>query len=304
MTLLTQIGVEFEGDELILPIFGITPKDSLLVRQITGLNPPDINLFIGEYSRDGGIYQGRRVGNRNPVITLDLNPNPALGETISSLREILYKAFVDPLVEADYVKLNLHDDVGRVRYLVGYTEKFETEIFAVETMAQISMICPDPYIRDNDPKELTNSPGWIAVPFSYEGTAETGFEVEIYFTSTTSVLTVENNNRTMVITSSLTSSDVVYLNTIRGSRALMKASVTNVNAVKIALPSPDHTLSQQWQKLMDDGNAISIVAGLSPESPWLELHSQSNTMKVYGATSGTTPAVIRMLVYTPSYWGV
>lgn len=276
--MLTQVGIEFENDELIIPILGVTPKDSLLIRKITGLSPPDIDLFIGDYSRDGGIYQGRRVGNRNPVITLDLNPNPALGETISGLRELLYKAFVDPLVEADYIKLNLYDDLDRVRYLVGYTEKFETEIFDVETMAQISVICPDPYLRDNFETVLTHPTGWTTVPFVYGGTAETGFEVDIYITSSTSALTLENNGRTMVMTRDLFAGDIVHVNTVRGERFI--------------------TLSPGGV------GEVSLIASLSPLSPWLELHSQTNTMKVYGDTPASNIAAIRELKYTQSYWGI
>lgn len=276
--MLTQIGVEYEGDELIVPILGVTPKESLLIRKITGLNPPDLDLFIGDYSRDGGTYQGRRVGKRNVVITADLNPNPALGETISGLRELLYKVFVDPQVDADFVKVNYYDDLGRVRYSVGYTEKFDTEIFDVETMAMISMICPDPYLRDNTETELTHPTGWTTVPFTYEGTAETGFEVSIYINSATSVLTLDNNGKKMIINRSFDVADVVTINTVRGSRLL---TVT---------PS--------------GGSPISIVANLEPTSPWVELHSQANTMKVYGATTGDLIASIRSLKYTQAYWGI
>ena len=76
-------GTEEDEQALSLPILGLTPKDSLLLRKVTGLNPPDVNLFIGDYSRDGGTYQGRRVESRNVVLTIDLNPNPALGDTVS-----------------------------------------------------------------------------------------------------------------------------------------------------------------------------------------------------------------------------
>lgn len=275
--MLTKIDVDSENAFLI-QILGATPKDSLLVRKITGLSPPDINLFIGDYARDGGTYQGRRVANRNVVIMFDLNPNPALGETISGLREMLYKTFMDPHADADYVKLNLHDDLGRIRYLVGWTEKFETEIFDIETVCQISMVCPDPYIRDNIKTVLRNVNGWTTVPFTYEGTAETGFEAEIYITSDTPTLTLDNNDKRMIISRSFVVGDVVHVNTNRGSRSL---TVT---------PS--------------GGTPISIIAGLSPTSPWLELHSQANTMRVYGATTANLIASVRSLSYTQSYWGV
>lgn len=296
--MLTRVGIEIEDQELFIPIMGVSTKDSLLIRQITGLNPPDIDLFIGEYSRDGGLYQGRRVGNRNVVMTLDLNPNPALGETIAGLREMLYKAFVDPLVDADYVKLNLYDDNNlqygysepRTRYVVGYTEKFETEIFDVETMAQISLICPDPYLRDEFQTVLTHPSGWTTVPFKYTGTAETGFEATITITAPTDVLTLTNNSVTdndwdsnfhrgrMILTREFEIGDEVMIRTIRGERRI---TVTPAG-----------------------GTEVSAVANLSPLSPWLELHSQANTMRVYGETPADYVASIRDLRYTQSYWGI
>lgn len=267
---------------LSLPVLGATPKSSLLVQKITGLNPPDATLFIGDYASDGGIYQGRRVAPRNPVLTLTLNPNPALGETVSSLRETLYRAFMDPLVDADFIKLNFLDDLGRVRYLVGYTEKFETEIFSVETAAQISVICPDPYLRDNNVTVLSSATGWTLVPFTYEGTSETGFEAYIEVNTATSYLTLDNNGKKMVLTAPpgqpYQPGDVFYVNTIRGSRALTRT------------PS--------------GGVAASAVAQLAPTSPWLELHAQGNTMSIYGATNSDLVASITSLSYTQAYWGI
>lgn len=275
--MLTRIDVDSEN-AFYVPILGASPKDSLLIRSIAGLGPPDVDLFIGDYARDGGFYQGRRVAKRNVVFTFDLNPNPALGETVAGLRALLYKAFVDPQVDADYIKINLHDDEGRVRYLVGYTEKFEAEPFSVETVCQISIVCPDPYIRDNVKTVLTDPTGWVTVPFAYTGTAETGFEVEITITAPTSVLTLENNGKTMIISRNFFAGDVVKINTNRGSRSL---TVTH----------PGSTTEP-------------LIAGLSPLSPWLELHSQSNVMKVYGETQSDIVGAVKSLSYTQSYWGV
>jgi hypothetical protein len=259
------------------------------------------------------------------------------------LRELLYQAFMDPLVEADYVKVNLYDDLGRVRYLVGYTEKFETEIFDVETMTQISMICPDPYLRDDSETVVSNvsstpnawvatttyasgnqvrhhgacytatslagnvnkppatsptywtiisSGGWTTVPFAYDGTAETGFQATIYINALTSVVTLENNPVTSIKTDpnyykgrmiidrspgAFAVGDLIRVNTVRGSRSL---------TIQGSFPES------------------SIVANLTPSSPWLELHSKSNTMRVYGSTSSDLVASILDLSYIQSYWGI
>ena len=220
--MLTRIDVDSEN-AFYIPIAGATPKDSLIVQKIEGLNPPDVTLFMGDYARDGGNYQGRRVGNRNVVITFDLNPNPALGETVDGLRELLYKAFLDPQPDADYIKLNFLDDAGRTRYVVGYTEKIETSPFDIDTSAQVSIICPDPYIRDDIKTVKADPSGWINVPFSYKGTAETGFEAEIYITAPTDTLTLENNGRTMVFNRSFFAGDVIKINTNAGSRSITVA---------------------------------------------------------------------------------
>lgn len=300
--MLTQIDVIFadsNGDEtaLALPILGVTPKESLLIRKVTGLDAPDRDLFIGDFARDGGIYQGSRVGNRNVVMTLDLNPNPALGETVRGLRDLLYKTFMDPLIDSDHVELVLHDDDDNMRNLYGYTERLETEIFDIETLAQISMICPDPYIRDLVETIHYNVSGtWLLVPFTYNGTAETGFEVEVNVSSDVASITLTNNGRAMVVTDAFFANDVLYINTNRGTRDVRKATLTQVNAIRTA--NPTWTTSQVWVELVRLGQALPMIAKLSNTSPWLQLHSQSNTMTVNAGTG------VKRLVYRQSYWGV
>lgn len=280
--MLTKIDVVY-GNELgeqamALPILNATTKDSLIIRKVTGLNPPATNLFMGDYARDGGTYQGRRVGNRNVVMTIDLNPDPALGESVSGLRDLVYKIFQDPLIDADYVELVLHDDEGRIRNVHGYTEAIETDIFDIETAVQVSMLCPDPYIRDLVETVLVNEAGtWVTVPFTYRGTAETGFSVEIHVANATNILTLKNNNKTMVFHHDFEANDVINLNTNRGER--------------------DVTYTR-------DGVTLSLLGKLDVDSPWLELHSQSNTMTVYGDVPSNQVAGVKTLTYRASYWGV
>ena len=272
--MITQVDFMSENS-FFVPVHGAKPKDSLHIRKIAGLDPPDPTLFIGEYSRDGGTYQGRRVAPRNVVITMDMNPNPALGETVSGLRAMLHKAFMEPLVYSDHMQVIFHDEYGRERYLVGYVEKYEDDLFDSDTMVQISLICPDPFIRDLQPSLFQNlSGGWVVVPFDYLGTARTGFEVTINIVDATSVLTLDNNGYTMVIERNFVPGDQIKLVTTRGSRQI------TLNGTE------------------------SIVAALTPESPWLELHSQSNSMKIYGATTLDLVANISELRYIQAYWGM
>lgn len=322
--MLVRVDIESEN-AFYVPILGVTPKDSLLIKKITGLGPPDPSLFIGDYARDGGSYQGRRVGKRNPVITMELNPNPALGETVSGMREMLYKTFLDPTVDADYVKMVLREDDGRVRYLVGYTEKFEVDLFDQENLAQISLICPDPYIRDNVETVLTHPTGWISVPFTYGGTAETGFDAEIIINANTPKLTLENNGRTMQLTRDFVVGERVLIRTIRGSRriSLIPTGIAEWNPVTSYVhATPGGTVLYQGMVYkaharstgIEPTNTLywtpnpelitSLIAYLSPISPWLELHSQANTMSVYGSAPTNFVAGIKSLKFTQAYWGI
>lgn len=45
-----------------LDIDNADPEEILILKSISGLTPADVNLFTGEYARNGGYYQGRRVG--------------------------------------------------------------------------------------------------------------------------------------------------------------------------------------------------------------------------------------------------
>jgi hypothetical protein len=329
---LTQIDV-MSDTVFELPILGVTPKSSLLLQKVTGLNPPDRSLFIGDYSQDGGIYQGRRVGARNVVFTINLNPNPAFGETVASLRQNLYKAFIDPQVDGDYLKFVLHDDTNAERYLVGYCEKFEADPFDSETMCQVSLICPDPYIRDNQDTILEQPTGWITVPFTYEGTAETGFIVRIYITTPTNYLTLYNNGKTMKLWNpdGYAVGDLVIINTIRGQRSITVTKPADVISTPTEFNPPNsYALNSLvfyngaiWKAVslvLSDGTTMDMAPGnynnywqmvstpiisqLSASSQWLDLHSVANTMRVQGQTSVDVVANIKYLKYTASHWGI
>jgi phage-related protein len=212
-------------------------------------------------------------------MTIQLNPNYALGETVAGLREFLYKTFLDPVIDNEYSRIILVDASKEPRYLVGYVEDFDAEIFASENQVQISMLCPDPFIRSNFSVELENISGWTTVPFVYEGTAKTGFTTRIRIIAPTSVLTLQNNTKAMIINHDFLVNDIIEIDTRRGIRS-----------ITLTRGSPVVT--------------SSLLAKLTPTSPWLELQSQKNQLRVYGASSASLPAVATYLSYNETFWGV
>lgn len=272
--MLTRVDVQSENP-FYLKIRDARPTDSIILEKIEGLDPPAIDLFMGDYARDGGFYSGRRVPPRNIVLTLRLNPNYKNDESVSGLRQLLYKAFIDPFDGADTVNLILHDDELADRYISGNVEKFETDVFSDEAVVTISMMCPNPYILDLVSTSLVGSGPQIT--FDYEGTAETGFILDVNITASTSYLQLDLNDRIMGLNYAFSSGDVVHINTVRGARQIQVTA---------------------------GGITTNILYTLAAGGTWLEIHKPSNVLKVYGESAGALVGNVGTLVFRSAHWGV
>lgn len=277
--MLTRVDVLSENP-FYLKVRDAQPTDSIIIEKIEGLNPPDIDLFLGDYARDGGFYSGRRVAKRNIVLSLVINPNYKNNETVSGLREMLVRAFVDPTVRGNDVTLILKDDVKPDRFITGYTEKFGDDIFSEDTAPQISMLCPNPYILDV--AETIIPASGPRVPFQYFGSAETGAELDLIFTTNSSDLWISlNDDSFMALNYAFLSGDQLHINTIRGERSI---------------------------KLVRGSTTTDILYSLSNTSEWLELHKADSVLEVYGLTAGVEPrrtvANISELRFRGAHWGI
>lgn len=272
--MLTRVDVQSENP-FYLNIRDARPTDSIIVEKIEGLSPPDINLFMGEYARDGGVYGGRRVPPRTVTFTLRLNPKYTEGESVSGLRLLLYKTFMDPFVTTDALNIILKSDDYGDRYIAGYVEKFDGDLFSDDTTVQITMRCPNPYIQDyNLTSETFLGP---AAPFSYGGSAETGLLVSATLFDNSPFLTFDLNGTVFVLDYDFLANDVVTLNTVRGERSV---------------------------KVLRGGVTTEILYAKTAASTWLELHAPSNIMSVYGTTEANTVANLTSLAYRPLHWGI
>lgn len=272
--MLTRVDVQSENP-FYLQIRDARPTDSIIVEKIEGLDPPNIDLFIGDFARDGGYISGRRVPPRNVVLTLRLNPNYKLNESVSGLRTLLYKAFMDPFDGADSLTLRLRDDELPDRYVSGNVDKLESDIFDGDPVTTISMMCPNPYILDWNLSEFVGVGPQIT--FDYTGSAEVGFLAELEISGTTSYLTLDLNGRKMYLVYDFLSGDVVKVNTERGQRSITvtRSAVTT-----------------------------NILYALSSTSTWLEIHRPTNLLKAYGLTDASLIADYSSLKFRTAHWGV
>lgn len=272
--MLTSVDVQSENP-FILEIRDARPTDSIIVEKIEGLGPPDVDLFMGDYARDGGSYSGRRVPPRNVTFTLRINPNYKLNESVSGLRNMLYKAFMDPFEDADSLPFILHDDELPDRFVEGHTEKFDTDIFSGDTVVTIATRCPNPYILDVE--WTSHAAAGPSFPFQYDGTAGAGMVLELTFTTGSTLTTIDLNDKKMFLDYDFLLGDELLIDTRRGHR---KIQVTRA------------------------AETTDILYALDPDSVWLELHSLANLIKVYGAVTTDIPANFDNISFRTAYWGV
>lgn len=254
---------------------GVDPNESLLLQSISGLTSTEVTLFTGDFARDGGYYQGRRAGKRNPVFMIKLNPDYVNNVDVSDLRETLYKIFHEPTATSDGVTVTLKDDKKPDRYFVGYTEHIDSDQFEKTQKAQVSMITTDPYLRSSNPTTVSDANGLTSTIVSYDGSAKTGIEVTLKVKTADTIARVSLGNDSMVLSRSagFAVNDTIYINTNIGSRA-----------VKL--------------------NGVDIMASLSATSTFLQLHNGAQTLQAGGAAWADGKVVVMSYTFRSAWWGI
>lgn len=253
-------------------IDAVDPDEILIIKSISGLDPADVTLFTGDYSRDGGYYQGRRSSGRNPVITFKINPDYAGDIEVSDIREMLYAWFFEPSHDNDGVQVILKDDRKPDRYFIGYTEKLPSGIFESDPTAQVSMVCVDPYLLSVD--ETTNSnAGWSSVPVDYEGVAKTGLVLEVTINTACTEVNIDIGGVVMTLEGTFAVDDVLDISTVLGNRYIKQ-------------------------------NGTDIMVALTAASRWPYFSRGTNTIKVYGDTESDGKAVLTSYTYRGAWWGI
>lgn len=249
------------------------PDEILILTSISGLSKAGANLFTGEFAREGGYYQGRRAKARNPVMNFKLNPDYPNDIEVSDIREMLYRIFMEPHPDSDAVQVRLIDDRKPDRYFIGYCEDFDATMFEKETKAFASLITTDPYLRSVEEASGANAGGWFTSPIVYEGSADTGLEMEFKMLAMSDRLTIVNNSEVMTISGSFAPNDVISINTSEGSRHIRV-------------------------------NGVDEMVRLQAGSKWIQLKQAANVLVAHGETANDGKAVMTSYKYRAAWWGV
>lgn len=138
----------------------LTNSSDYTLYQIDGLNPVTAAINMTEFATgDGAIFNSCRLSTRNIVLYIKINPN------IEKNRLKLYSYFK---VKSN-VTLRFRNESLNV-YITGKVESFELSQFENPQIAQISIICNDPYFKASESEivEFSNVVSLFEFPFAIE----------------------------------------------------------------------------------------------------------------------------------------
>lgn len=259
-------------DSITFPLDSTMDASPFVIESIDGLGPPDVNVAISNTLRTGGSFQNRSVQNREIVMTIGLQPNYSIGQTVESLRTQLY-AFIEPKLDLPitFVLRNGSTDIAST---LCYIKRLEPNVFSKDPQVIMTLSCVDSYFTAAlyavpSPATLPTQPMTII----NQGSAPTGFTVKITLTSTSSSVRLTNGYGQVWFNYSFLSGDVVTINTTVGS-----LSATSLRS----------------------GVTTNLLPYLLPNPRWIPLHPGENKIWINGPASWT----LTSFLYYPRYWGV
>lgn len=267
----------------------LTGHPNYTVTSIKGLTPVDADITTNKISGlDGERFNSARLSYRNIVVTIYLFGN------IEQSRITLYSFFKIKKPCTLYYS----NDTRSVKTL-GYVESFDCDLFERGQKAQISIICPNPYLYDTAEirsnfsvveslfefpfsidssgisfSELSKNP---EVMLENQGDIDTGVIIECSFSGPVENLRFSNKTTldTMNINYTFQDGDYLKIDTNAGSKSVI---------------------------LIRDGEQIDLINSVPITSYWLTLDQGSNTFS-YESDGGSE--YISLVIYTQDkYIGV
>lgn len=252
----------------------LTHNEAYVIESIEGLDPPDAVINTTRNANaDGSVYNSAYVDNRQIIITLAIN-GPAEANRIN-----LYKYF-----KAKYpVRLYYKNDTRNV-YIDGFVKSMPIEFFKKKQIAQITILCPEPFFNgtNNEIVDFSSVEAQFEFPFSIEepvefgsisvqnelnminnGDVETGFIIYMRARGSVTNPTIYNvdTNEYIKLNITLEPGDEVYINTRKKQKTIQLTSDGETSNIIGQLVS-----GSTWFTLTPGDNIFGITAEVSPEN--------------------------------------
>ena len=257
-------------------IIQLSQNPSYSIISIEGLTPPNANINSAENANfDGATYKSSRLNTRNIVITLAIEGNA------EENRINLYK-YVKVKRQCTVYFANGTRDVS----ISGYVESMNCPLFDKKEIAQISIVCMNPYFVNvvNELVEFSIVEALFEFPFSVEesgmafselvvnkemniinpGDVSTGMIIEFQAIGTVENPTIYNVgiNDSMKVNITMNDGDVIQINTNKGQKGVVLISggvQTNmINDLELSGSSP-------WLQLESGDNVMLYTADINPQ---------------------------------------
>jgi hypothetical protein len=232
---------------------------------VTGLNQPTANIVTSVIPTfDGSRFNSSRLENRNIVITLAIKGNVETNRML--LNSVIFSK--------RYIKVYYQNNTLDV-YIEGYVESFEYNVFENGVMAQISIICNNPYWIDTNTNMSLLTPiiDLFEFPFSIpekgiafgeiienitnivqnNGSATTGAIITITtdYTVLNPSITNKTTGQTMLINTELSGNSQIVISTIKGKKSIYQDGVNIIN---------DLDSSSEWIEIVAGDNFFTLSA--------------------------------------------
>lgn len=270
MRLTGQSSVDF-------PILGLKASDPYVLRNVDGLGPSDVDIFIADTVDQGGVYQSRRAQGRQVVMTIGLTADYLTNVSPAKRRQDLY-TFLGS--NPGGVTVALLEGETVVMQTLGYISKFEPTIFDKDPAVAITLTCPSPYFQSPNAVIYTTTNGLqngadsnIVNP----GSARSGFVAVFTFKGSTTNITLDVNGEQIILSDGVATNDIFNITTIPGSRFIgVNRAGVNTNLLKF----------------------------MTAASTWPQLNPGQNVVKVINSSGAYSSIVWGYLAYIPNYLGV
>lgn len=270
-------------------VLDFTNSNKFCLYDIDGLNPVTATINTTKFATsDGAMFNSARIGTRNIVLYVKIYPE------IEQNRLLLYSFFK---IKSDVTLYFRHDSLSV--YITGKVESFELDHFSNSQVAQISILCADPYFRaaETQTVEFSNVIALFEFPFMNPpvglefsriekvktkiinaGEMPTGVTIQLY-AKTSEVLNPVVYN--------LTNNTFFGLNFDMNQGDLITIT-THFNNKKVTL--------------LRDGVETNILYAVQEGSTWLELESGENEIS-YSCDEGENNLTVSV-EYTALFEGI
>lgn len=258
---------------LVLPLGSAASAGPFVLKKVTGLEPPDVDVIVSQGLNSEATLQGLSETNREVTLLVGYKPDYSVGQTIGDLRSQLYP-WMTPKFGLP-IKLSILDSNG---VLLAYTmcniKKFETDIFSKDPQVLITLTCVGTYL--SAPNYIYPSIVTLPKPnfvLTNPGDAPSGFLMTLNITSNMARFDLYNRfNVRMRYNYALLAGDIVTVSTKPGER------MAYVNR---------------------SGTIINLLSHQDPTSDWIMMFAGQNPFQYYSSSFTFSSITIY-----PRYWGV